>query len=127
MEAPQKTALVLGATGLVGNKLIELLLEDQRYATVKIFGRRKLDKEHPKLQQYVGDLLQFEGFEKDFKGDEVFCCIGTTKAKTPDQATYRKIDYGIPLAAAQLAKKRAIETFFGRIGHGVQPQKFNFL
>jgi hypothetical protein len=40
--------------------------------------------------------------------DEVFCCIGTTKSKTPDEDTYRKIDYGIPVAAAKLAAENKI-------------------
>lgn len=46
-----------------------------------------------------------------FTGDVVFCCIGTTKAKTPDKKTYKKIDYGIPVAAARLAKKNGIPSF----------------
>src|SRR5699024_3350038 len=46
-----------------------------------------------------------------FSGDVVFCCIGTTKAKTPNRDTYRKIDLGIPVDAAELAKTNGIETF----------------
>jgi uncharacterized protein YbjT (DUF2867 family) len=40
-----------------------------------------------------------------------FCCIGTTKAKTPDKETYKKIDYGIPVTAARLTKQNGIEKF----------------
>ena len=41
----------------------------------------------------------------------VFCCIGTTKSKTPDKEIYKKIDYGIPVTAATLSKHNGIETF----------------
>ena len=122
MEQALKTALVLGATGLVGGKLVEQLLHDDRYAAVRVFGRRKLDREHPKLEEFIGDLLQFESFAHDFVGDEVFCCIGTTKAKTPDQNSYYKIDYGIPVAAARLAQKKRINTFLVVSALGADPK-----
>jgi len=55
--------------------------------------------------------MQLEGFASDFKGDEVFCCIGTTAKQTPDKNLYRQIDLGIPVAAAQLCKKNHIPSF----------------
>lgn len=107
----QKTAIVLGATGLVGGKVLELLLKDERYAKILVFSRRELNIKHPKLETIIGDLLNLEEFRGNFIGDEVFCCIGTTQAKTPDKKTYRKIDFGIPVSAAQMCKEKAINTF----------------
>ena len=63
------------------------------------------------MKQFIGDLLELEHFEKDFTAHEVYCCIGTTKSKTPDKKLYKKIDYGVPVSAAKLAKANAIETF----------------
>jgi len=63
------------------------------------------------VKQYIGDLLELEQFKNDFTGDEVYCCIGTTAKKTPDKSLYRDIDYGIPVAAAKLAKANRINTF----------------
>lgn len=57
------------------------------------------------------DMFQLEKHSEAFKADVVFCCIGTTKAKTPDKETYKKIDYGIPVTAAKLANQNGIETF----------------
>ncbi|MCR9171502.1 MAG: NAD(P)H-binding protein [bacterium] len=105
-----KTAIVLGATGLTGGLLLQKLLKDERYACVKVFGRSKLDAEHEKLQQFIGDILDLGAFSDDFLGDEVFCCIGTTKKKTPDTELYRKIDFGIPKAAAELCRQNEINT-----------------
>ncbi|PKQ67710.1 nucleoside-diphosphate sugar epimerase [Labilibaculum manganireducens] len=106
-----KTAIILGASGLTGKLLLNRLLEDEAYTRVKIFTRRGLDLVHPKLKEFIGDLLSLEEFKKDFTGDEVFCCIGTTAKKTKDKTIYRKIDFGIPATAASLAKANGIKSF----------------
>lgn len=106
-----KIAIILGATGLIGKLLLNRLLEDDAYETVKVFSRRALGLNHPKLTEYLGDLLKLDEFKTDFTADEVFCCIGTTMRKTKDKSLYRKIDFGIPLAAARLCKKNRIESF----------------
>ena len=107
----KKTAILLGATGLTGNILLHKLLEDTRYDTIKLFSRTKIKGLPNKVTQFVGDLLNLEQFKEDFKGDEVYCCIGTTAKKTPDKELYKQIDYGIPVAAAKLSKENNITTF----------------
>jgi uncharacterized protein YbjT (DUF2867 family) len=110
MDKTGKTAIVLGATGLVGGILLDLLLKDERYAKVVVFSRKELDVSHAKLNVHIGDLFQLEAFGDLFQGDEVFCCVGSTQAKTPDLKVYRKVDYGIPVAAAKLCKQNEIRT-----------------
>ncbi len=110
MNTQQKTAILLGATGLTGNLLLQLLLEDNRYKKIKLFSRSTSGVVHPKVEEYLGDLIHLETFKNDFKADDVFCCIGTTKSKTPDKELYKKIDFGIPTKAAQLCKENGIET-----------------
>jgi len=107
----KKTAIILGATGFVGNRLLQKLIEDVRYETIKLFSRSKIEGLPNKVKQIIGDILDLDQFSTDFKGDDVFCCIGTTAKKTPDKTLYRKIDYGIPVAAAKLAKVNHIDTF----------------
>lgn len=111
MKQIEKTAIILGATGLTGSYLLKALLADENYKKIKVFGRRSTEVQHPKLEEFIGDILHLENFEKDFTGDEVFCCIGTTKAKTPNKELYEAIDLGIPKQAAILAKKNNIPTF----------------
>jgi len=110
MDKKKKTAILLGATGLVGDTLLKLLLKDERYSKVVVFSRKALDLKHQKLEIFIGDLLDMERFSNHFYGDEVYCCIGSTKAKTPDLNVYKKIDYGIPVSAAQLCKSNDIKT-----------------
>lgn len=107
----KKTAIILGATGLTGGYLLEKLIKDERYEHIKLFSRSKIEGLDSKVTQFIGDLLNLETFADDFTGDDLFCCIGTTKAKTPDKSLYKKIDYGIPVAAAKLAKVNGIDTF----------------
>ncbi|MBO3096933.1 NAD(P)H-binding protein [Gelidibacter pelagius] len=106
-----KTAIVLGATGLTGNILLNMLLEDERYGHVTVFGRNSCNIKHPKLEEYIIDLFELTHYGNKFKADEVYCCVGTTKAKTSNKETYIKIDFGIPVAAARLCKENGIETY----------------
>ena len=107
----KKTAIILGATGLVGGHLLQKLIDDERYETIKLFSRSKIENLPSKVKQFIGDLLELEQFKSDFTADEIYCCIGTTKSKTQDKTLYKKIDHGIPVAASKLAKANAINTF----------------
>lgn len=110
-KVDEKSAIILGATGLTGRLLLNMLLQDSRYSRIKLFSRTPIGFSDPKLEEYLGDMLQLDAFRNDFFADEVFCCIGTTKAKTPDPEMYKKIDYGIPVAAAELCQTNGIHTF----------------
>ena len=117
----KKTAIILGATGLTGSVLLEKLLDDDRYETIKLFSRKEIVGLPTKVKQFVGDILELESFKKDFTADEVFCCIGTTAKKTPDKALYKKIDFGIPVTAAKLSKANGIPTFLVISALGANP------
>ncbi len=107
----KKTAIILGATGLTGSYLLEMLLHNDAYEKVKVFTRRTTGKTHPKLEEIICDVLNLEEYSDRFRADEVFVCIGTTKAKTPNKDSYYAIDYGIPLSSAKLAEQNNIPTF----------------
>ncbi len=120
-----KTAIILGATGLTGSTLLQKLLEDPRYDKIKLFSRSAIGVKNDKIEEHLIDLFELEKYEAEFTGDEVHCCIGTTQAKTPDEETYHKIDYGIPVSAAKLAKKNGITRFLVISSLGADP-KSNF-
>jgi uncharacterized protein YbjT (DUF2867 family) len=107
----QKTAILIGATGLTGSLLLTRLAADDSYASIKLFSRRTSGNKSPKIKEFIGDVLQLESFKNDFTADEVFCCIGTTSAKTNDRTIYKAIDFGIPFTASKLAKENNIPTF----------------
>ena len=122
----QKTAIILGATGLTGGLVLERLLEDERYEKIKLFSRSPSQVKHPKIEEHLGDLIQLKNFKSEFTADEVYCCIGTTASKTPDKEKYRQIDYGIPVAAASIAKENGIDTFLVMSSMGANPKSSVF-
>lgn len=106
-----KTAIILGASGLTGSYVLDKLIKDDRYETIKLFSRSKIEGLPKKVEQFTGNLLELDQFKKDFTADEVYCCIGTTASKTPNKKRYKQIDYGIPVNAAMLSKENSIHTF----------------
>jgi len=118
----KKTAIILGATGLTGSHLLDFLLKDTRYEKIKLFSRSSVGIPNPKLEEHLIDLFELEKHKANFQADEVFCCIGTTKSKTPDNSVYKKIDYGIPFAAAKLCKENNINTFIVISAMGANPK-----
>lgn len=103
-----KTAILLGATGLTGNLLLQQLLKDDDFHKIILFSRSNVKLQHSKLEEHLIDLFQLENYKDQFQADVVFCCVGTTQKKTPDKETYRKVDFGIPVTAAKLAKQNNI-------------------
>jgi uncharacterized protein YbjT (DUF2867 family) len=110
--AAGRTALVLGATGLVGGHCVDLLLGNAAWARVTTIGRRGVDREHPKLVQRVADLGRMEEEAGDaFAVDDVFCCLGTTIAKAGSREAFMRVDHDYPVAAAKLASGRGATRF----------------
>ena len=118
MQNMSKTAIILGASGLTGGLLLAKLLKDDRYSCIKLFSRKSLGISNSKIEEHLINLFELEKHQAVFKADVVFCCIGTTKKKTPDQSQYHKIDYGIPVAAAKLSKANSIPTFIAMSSMG---------
>ena len=74
-----KKALIIGASGLIGSNLTNLLINDTRYSEVNILVRTPIDIRHSKLYQHKFD---FNWPEKSLiKADELYCCLGTTIKK----------------------------------------------
>lgn len=104
-------AIIAGATGLIGNNLLQQLLDHPVYTKVVAIVRKEMPLQHPKLEQLVVDFDRLENHEAHIKGDIVFCALGTTKSKTPDQSLYRKIDYQYPLDIAFIAQQNGASQY----------------
>ena len=106
-----KSVISIGSTGLTGEILLKKLVANPAYETIKLFSRSHSKVTSPKIVEFIVDLQNPASFSKDFTADEVFCCIGTTAAKTNEKEQYKAIDFGIPLGAATLAKQNGIPSF----------------
>lgn len=118
----KKTAIILGITGVTGSLLAKHLFDDERFEKVISFHRRQSGLQHPKLEEHVIDMFELEKHQEAFKADVVFCCVGTTQSKTSDRETYKKIDYGIPLAAAKLCVANDIKRLIVISALGADPE-----
>ncbi|WP_373058119.1 NAD(P)H-binding protein [Zunongwangia sp. H14] len=118
----QKTAIVLGATGLTGGILLRKLLENADYSKILLFSRSPAHVPDVKIEEHLINLFELEKHAEEFKADEVFCCIGTTKSKTPDKQKYKAIDYGIPVTAAKLCEANNIPCFLVVSAMGSDPK-----
>lgn len=106
-----RTAILLGATGLVGGHCLRLLLEDKAYARVVSLGRRKRGVEHAKLEEQLIDFERLEDYRQFFRGDDLFCCLGTTIKKAGSQAAFRQIDFTYVKESARLASENGTRQF----------------
>jgi uncharacterized protein YbjT (DUF2867 family) len=99
-----KSAILFGASGLVGSNLLTQLLDNPAYDKVMIVVRKPLPVQHPKLTMIIGDYASLPDLKQQLRADEVFISLGTTKKKTPDQNEYYRIDHDYPVLAASIAK-----------------------
>lgn len=121
-----KSAIIIGATGLVGTELVKQLFSDATYSSVKIFVRKKLELEHPKLEQCIINFEKFEEVKDHIKGDVVFCCMGTTIKVAGSQDAFFKVDHTYPYYFAQLAKANGIDKFLLVSSLGADKNSSNF-
>jgi len=106
-----RTALILGATGLVGGYLLDNILENNKYERVHIISRSDVLKKHPKLDTYILELSRMEDVREVFNVSDVFCCLGTTMKNAGSKEAFKKVDLDFPLLAAKLAAEGEAEQF----------------
>lgn len=127
MQWSADKALVFGATGLIGQQLVKLLVADSSYKEVILFVRKPLEVTTPKVRVLQFDFNQWEGVEQHFTPNaQVFCTIGTTRAKTPNLAEYKDIDYGIPVKLAEFAARGSCRGILVVSAIGANEHSFNF-
>jgi uncharacterized protein YbjT (DUF2867 family) len=126
--ANAKTATIIGATGLIGSHLLALLQNDPSFKTTRVLSRRAVSFDHPKVQTLVIDFADKAAFKSAIAGsDAVFCAIGTTQKKVKgDKIAYRKVDYDIPVNAAQFCAETGCLHFLLVSSVGANSQSNNF-
>lgn len=126
-----KTAMVLGATGLVGRMLVNVLLQDRRYSEVTCLVRKPLpatmfNDPHGRLKPVVIDFDNLQDYQGYFSVDHVYCCLGTTLKKAGSQKAFRRVDFEYVHVAAQLTRAQRAESFVWISSVGADAKSSNF-
>jgi uncharacterized protein YbjT (DUF2867 family) len=103
--------VLVGATGLVGSEVLNQLLSEEKVSKINVLTRKKITIHSPKVVNHVVDFENEEDLKNSIHGDAIICCIGTTKAKTPDVGEYEKIDRDIPIRIAKIGKENGIAQY----------------
>jgi uncharacterized protein YbjT (DUF2867 family) len=105
----KRIALVFGSTGLIGNLLLDELLDSDSYQAVKLFVRQPTEISHPKISEYVSDFSNPASFSEQMMGDDLFICLGTTIRKAGTIKRMEEIDRDLPVMIADTASKNGVK------------------
>ncbi len=108
----KRSAIILGASGLTGSKLLEFLLDDNTWSSVISLVRIPAKLKHPKLSQKVIEFDNLPYYSSLIKADDVFCCLGTTIKRVGSQEEFKKVDFEYPVEIAKIALKNGSKNFY---------------
>ncbi len=97
-------ALIVGATGLVGSAVLDLLLKSEHYSKVISLQRKQTTITHSKLVTIYTNFSNLDELMLPNCSD-IFCCLGTTIKIAGSKEQFKKVDYEFPLAIAQRSVK----------------------
>jgi uncharacterized protein YbjT (DUF2867 family) len=112
-----RSVLLAGATGLVGTFCLKRLLADPGVSQVIAMTRRPLPESlraldlSGKLTERQVDFNNLHDHAELLHADQIICALGTTIKKAGSQERFREIDYGYPLALAQLGLAQGARHF----------------
>lgn len=105
-----KTALIVGATGLVGKNLLDLLLQSDEYNKVIVISRQALSLP-AKAELVITDYKTLQNDVDKLIADDVFCCLGTTIRKAKTKEAFKEVDFDYPLSIAKITLEKGAKHF----------------
>lgn len=114
-----RAAVLAGATGLVGGVLLDRLLADATWDRVVVVGRRRVERQHPKLEQQV---VSFTDLPDLAPCTDVFSCLGTTIRAAGSQDAFRAVDHDAVVALAEAAYRAGAARFLHVTALGASPR-----
>ena len=102
-------AIVIGATGLVGNLILKEVLNDNNFSEVTIFVRKPTGIINPKLKEIVGPMKDIGALSSDIQGDVLFNALGTTIKQAGSKEEQQRIDRDLPVSFAKIASENGVK------------------
>ncbi|MGH2567081.1 MAG: oxidoreductase [Bacteroidota bacterium] len=121
-----RTALLFGATGLVGHQCLKELLTHETYSDVILFLRNPVPMTHPKLKQHMVNFDRIQQHADLIRGDDLYWCLGTTMRKAGSPEAFEKVDFTYPLEIARLASANGVRQFLLVTSVGADSSSANF-
>lgn len=117
-----KIALIVGATGLVGRSCLDQLLAQDIYSQVTALVREPIDVENPKLRQAIIDFAELGNHFNLIRGNDIYCCLGTTMREAGSRANFYKVDFTYPFEIAKAALLNGADQFLLVSAAGANPR-----
>jgi uncharacterized protein YbjT (DUF2867 family) len=122
----KRTAMLFGATGLVGSHLLETLIKEEEYAKILLFNRRHIPTESSKVREILTDFNDLKQLEEHFRESDIFCCLGTTIKKAKTRESFRQVDFDLPVVLASIASHKPVNRFVVISSIGASATSRNF-
>ena len=125
----KRTAILFGATGLVGSHLLEILIKEEEYTKIVLFNRKPVKAVHsisPKIEEIITDFSDLKQLEGYGKGSDLFCCLGTTIRKAKTKESFRQVDFDLPVVIASIASRKPFNQFVVISSIGANAESRNF-
>jgi uncharacterized protein YbjT (DUF2867 family) len=102
-------AIIIGATGLVGDLILKEVLNDGDFSEVRIFIRRSTGILNPKLKEFVSPLKDINALKSEIQGDVLYNALGTTIKQAGSQEEQQRIDRDLPISFARIASENGVK------------------
>jgi uncharacterized protein YbjT (DUF2867 family) len=113
MPTPVRTAVIAGATGLVGGCVLAQVIASTDYQRLILPTRRIPTLSDPRIEPRAARYDALDDVLADLRGlgSDVYCCLGTTIRKAGSQAAFRAVDFDAVLALARWARRARARRF----------------
>jgi uncharacterized protein YbjT (DUF2867 family) len=122
----QKTALIFGSTGLIGNLLLEELIISEEYKEIRVFVRQATGVSEAKVLEYAVDFTNPGTFSNLITGNDLFICLGTTIKKAGSVQKMEEVDRDLPVKIAELAFANGVNKIAVVSSIGANPLSSNY-
>jgi len=121
-----RTAIIAGASGLIGKELIQKMIKSDQYRLIYSLVRKKSGLVHEKIKELVIDFEKMDQLKFGEQIDDVFCTLGTTMKQAGSRDNFKKVDFEYVLALANLGKKAGASKFLVISSMGANPKSSVF-
>ena len=124
--AREKKALIIGATGLIGNQLVKLVSQSDYYQKIIVLVRKECGLSNEKVEEIITNFNDLEESLKSIQADDIYNCLGTTMKKAGSKEEFYKVDFSYPIEIARIMKNKGSDSFLNVSALGAKKSSIIF-